>query len=325
MKLLVKLKKNVPLLNILIPEIAFFEVFPEELDTDDDEIPVAVSREFVNTLYFNGVEELDLKKDEIPAFHVFVVNENSHVIIPQSNLKSGGVKTFEFISPNFDGRRVNSDNSILKSTTADPNKIGSKAIQAYQYFYKNDGSINQKAFQRDYIYYGITPTNRSGSYNHSIDEYISYIEVDPKLYTKIADDKRGNEGDPYASDYTREKSRLTDAEELYKIMWTKGSFDFRFDIIKSNSTTTITKHVTVRPHEIWNIATLVYKRRNSTWFRRSKWTHQLDLSKMTAKKVFLKDINQEVSMGKWNIQEESFKRIIKVFEADRERLIHMKR
>lgn len=77
-----RIEKNVPLLNILIPEITFFEVLPEDMDTDDDEIPVAVSRESVNTLYFNGAEELDLKKDEIPGFHVFVVNENSHVIIP---------------------------------------------------------------------------------------------------------------------------------------------------------------------------------------------------------------------------------------------------
>jgi hypothetical protein len=313
-----EIEKNVPLVNILIPEIAFFDVYPEELDIDDDEIPVAVSRELVNTLYFNGAEELDLKKNEIPGFHVFVVNENSHVVIPQNNLKSGGVKAVEFLSPNFDGRRVDSDNSVLKSRTSDYNTIGSKAIQAYQYFYKNDGSINQKAFQRDYIYYGITPTSRSGSYNHSIDEYISYIEVDPKLYTKIADDQRGDQGDPYASNYTREKAPLTNAEQLYNIMWTKGSFDFRFDVIKSNSTTTITKHVTLRPHEIWNIATKVHQSRHSTWFRRSKWTHQLDLSNMTAKKVFLKDINQEVSMGKWNIQEESLKRTIKVFEADRD-------
>lgn len=167
------------------------------------------------------------------------------LLSPQSNLKSGGVKTIEFKSPNFDGRRVSFDNSTLKSTTSDSDIIGSKAIQAYQYFYSNDGSINQKAFQRDYIYYSITPTERSGSYNHSIDEYISYLEVDPKLYTKIADDRNIDDGDPYASDYTRKKSPLTDAEKLYSLMWTKGSFEFRFDIIKSYSSTPIVKFITV--------------------------------------------------------------------------------
>lgn len=313
-----QVERNVPLLNILIPELHFFDVFPEELDVDDDEIPVAVPIETKTILYFNGEEELSLDNREIPGFHVFVVNENRQVIIPQNNLKSGAAKTIEFKSPNFDGSKVISNNSILKSTTASEEVLGSKAIKSWQYFYANDGSVNQKAFQRDYIYYGITPNQRSGSFNHSIDEYISYIEVDPVLYYEIADDKRGNDGDPYVENPTvsQEKNPMT-ADEIYKKMWTQGAFNFRFEIIKSNSSTPIRKHVTIKPKDLWDFD-ITYTRRHSTWFRRSKHTYTIDLSKMKPTKVFLRNLEnpQEVAMGKWNIQEESLKRHIMVYEED---------
>lgn len=79
-KIIREIETNVSLLNILVPKIALFKVEPENLNTEDNEIPVAISRDSETSLYLNGKKELSLQKGEVPSFHVFVVNENSRVV-----------------------------------------------------------------------------------------------------------------------------------------------------------------------------------------------------------------------------------------------------
>lgn len=81
-----------------------------------------------------------------------------------------------FISPNYDRKRLRSHSSRTAG------QVGSKAIEAYKFFYKDDGSKEARAFQRDYIYYGLTPTNSNGHFNRSVIEYISFIEINPRAY-----------------------------------------------------------------------------------------------------------------------------------------------
>ena len=45
-----EIEANVPLLNILVAKVAMFNVKPEELNLEDKEIPVAVSRKSVTSL-----------------------------------------------------------------------------------------------------------------------------------------------------------------------------------------------------------------------------------------------------------------------------------
>jgi hypothetical protein len=309
-----KIEKNVPLLNILIPEIHFFGVFPEELDTDDDETPVAVIRELVNTLYFNGDAELDLEKDIIPDFHVFVINQNKHVTIPQNSLKSGGVKSVEFKSPNFDGSKVNSYNYNLKSSTDRVDVLGERAIQSWNHFYANDGSVNQKAFQRDYIYYGLTPNNRTGSFNHSINEYISYFEVCPSTYQRFVDstDPDHRNGDGWRTETRPE----TDLNVIYDRIWGQNYFVFRFDIVKSTSSSKISRYVSIKPKDLWNFTYRTWQARKASWRKRAHYAHAVDVSSMTAKQVYLKDLGKEGVMGSWNLSNEAFTRTIHLYEED---------
>lgn len=62
------IEKNVPLLNILVPKIALFDIDPANMDCTDPEIPVAVSKEKTTSLYLNGECAADLEKGEIPDF-----------------------------------------------------------------------------------------------------------------------------------------------------------------------------------------------------------------------------------------------------------------
>ncbi len=309
-----EIERNVPLLNILLPKIKFFNVLPEELNVEDNEIPIAIAGKEKNILFLDGKKELSLNKGEVPSFHVFVVNENSRVIVPNSRVKSGG--TFRFKSPNYDGERYKQRKRVKSSVIADITTIGRKAFDAYKYFYKDDGSINQKAFQRDYIYYGITPEKRKGSLNHSVSEYISYIKLGNNMYTKISDqDEKGlKKNDPkiITSETSKKKRELTH-EELMDRLWTKGAFDFRFEIMSGKGDHPQIVFVPLRPDEIWDFNLHVH-RRHSTSFRRSKYIYTIDPSKFTPKKVYLGD--DEVFIGKWNLEQDGLYRYIKIYEED---------
>jgi len=194
-----EIEQNVPLLNILLANIPMLGVKPEEMDTTEEEIPVAVARESATSLYLNGTNEGDLEKGEVPGFHLFVVNENKRVTpIRASMQKMASTQenmgraipgtSFAFKDPNYDGTKVEVQPLLWRPAE----NVDEKAAVAYHHFHRDDGSLYQRAYQRDHIYYGITPQNRVGSLNRSVKEYISFIEVNPSVYFKIAD----QEGDP---------------------------------------------------------------------------------------------------------------------------------
>lgn len=306
------------MLNIFVSKIAFFDIHPENLNTKDNEIPVVVSKRDETLLFFNGKEELSLEKGEIPNFHVFVVNENSRVVIPENtdqSLKSCSTKAFDFKSPNYDGSLINNEQPNLKSATADFLVVGQKAIDAFKHFSKDDGSINQRAFQRDYVYYGITPQNQTGNLNKSVSEYISYIEINPNAYFKIADQRNTNfnNNDPYVrSSSTTQKKRTLSEAELLDRLWTKGAYDLRFEIMTSTEAQAHIIYIPLKPDQIWDF-NIDHSRRHSTWFRSSKNTYKIDPNKFTAKKVIL---DKMVPLGKWNISEEALFRHVKIYEED---------
>lgn len=315
-----KIEANVPLLNILIPEIALFDVLPEKMDVEDREIPVVVPQKSENQFFLNGESVLKIKKGEVPDFHVIVVNENSRVVatdIKMNSLKSGGAKSVTFKSPNYDGTKLTESPPMLKSSTISSSSIvGAKAIEAFRYFNRDDGSIFQKGLQRDYVYYGITPENQTGNLNRSISEYISFIEVNPNGYFIFADQNIDQilNNDPIISSWeTSQKKRPLTPDELIDRMWTKGAYNFKFEIITSTSDKPFTVYIPLKPSEIWNF-NIERSYRHSTWFRRSKNTYRIDPNKFTSKPVFL---NAEmISLPKWNIADEAITRIVNISEED---------
>lgn len=319
-EILEEIETNVPLLNILIPEIIFFDVKPENLNIEDNEIPVVVSKDSETSLFLNGKKELSLKKGEIPDFHVFVVNENSRVVVPENekqSVKSAKVKSFAFKSPNYDGRLKNQEQSTTKSIAVFAGLVGAKAIAAFGYFNKDDGSIYQKAFQRDYIYYGITPKKQSGSLNRSVSEYISYVKINPNAYFIIADQKESDistAADPYIKKpIATQRKRTLSEDELLDRMWTKGAYDFRFEIITSTDQNPQIIYLPLKPNEIWNF-NIKHTQKHATHFRHSKNTYRIDPDNFTSKTVYLGA--SEISFGKWNLSEESLYRYVNIVEED---------
>lgn len=316
------IEMKLPLVNILLPKIGMFNINPEEYDTDDNETPVAVSKENVTSLYMNGECVENLEKGQVPAFHVFVVNENDRVVV--NAFTRSGEPTYSFKSPNFDGTKNNSrvltrsaSNSVTRAVDAADTLVGDKAIQAFNYFYKDDASVNSMALQRDYIYYGITPTKTQGALNHSVSEYISFIKIAPNAYFKIYDqrDKGLTNNDPYIKRYQVSKKGTYTEDELIDKMWTKGAYEFKIEVQTSLNEEPYVLMIPLRPDEIWNfnIKTSI---RHKTMLRHTKYTYTIDPDKFTAKTVNLVGTDYNCSLGKWDIANEALYRYITIYEED---------
>lgn len=300
-------EKNVPQLNILFSNISIFGINAENYDCNDPELPVAVSNEKETSLYFNGDCTNHLQKGEVPSFHVLVVNENERVIVNNQTRNGGSVYTF--ISPNFDNTQV------TRTGVTPANHVGQKAIDAYSYFNKNDNSVYSRAFQRDYIYYRMTPTTQKGALDYNSREYITYIEVDPKKYFNIADDTETTaNGDPYIKNpfATKEKNDFTQ-QELIDALWTQGAYEFKIEVIKSTGSEPEILQVSLRPEDIWNF-NLERNYRHSTMFRHSKYTYYINASKFTAKRYYFNP--DLLSLGKWDLSQEAITRRVHFEETD---------
>lgn len=307
------INENLPLLNILFPEIKMFDINAETYDCSDNELPVSVCSEGKNLLIYAGEVTDTIPTNEVPAFNVLVVNENNRVIANKEVMTRGANYNYSFVSPSFDGSQINSS---TRSTVVDNNYVGNKAISAYQYFYKDDASTNSMALQRDYIYYGLTPTNQSGALNYNVNEYISFIEVNPTTYFNIADQTETGSisDDPYikANSVSRKKRDFTESE-LIDALWTKGAYNFRFEILRSTNESPQILYIPVKPSDIWNF-NLDRTYRHSTAFRHSKYTYKIDPNKFTSKRFYLSP--GDISLGKWNLAEESVYRYVTIIEED---------
>lgn len=311
------IEENLPLLNCLVADLPMTNVSPKDLDVKDAELPVALDNENGGTdLYLNGELVQHLASNEVPGFNVIVVNENRRVDVAPTS-RADGERTYSFKYANFDN--TNQAKSRAASNfdhSVKPDYLYKKAIAAYEAgFNKDDGSDNQMAYQRDYIYYGMTPTIHQGNLNRSITEYLSYMMVDKSVYRKIADQNIGqlNDDPMIRETSTNEKGHELTDDELYDRLWKRGEYTFIFEIASSKSSRVSRYPISISPRDLWNF-NLIVDYRHKTMFRHSKYTYTIDPDRFTSKKYYFNP--SDVTFGKWNIAEEGLIRYISIFEED---------
>lgn len=309
---------NVPLLNIYLTRTAFLGVYPEELDVDDNEIPVAVAGADSTMMFLAGASAPSLPSGVVPGFHVFVVGENSRVVVAGAQMSESANKSvslgsaFSFKSASFDGAR----RSRLKSVGTIASVLGKRAVEAYSHFNGKGGEKTQTAFQRDYIYYGITPDKTSGSLVKSVSEYLCYIKVPIAAYFTISDEKESDAsvfGDPYIkqNSWTHYGAKPSESEVI-NALWQRGAYNFKVEVITSKESSASVAYIPLTPDQLWNFNIKSYYR-HSTWFRHSKYVYSIEPNDFYAKDIFL---DEPIDLGKWNIAEESVYRYIKMSEED---------
>lgn len=309
-----QIERGIPLLNILFPNLPMFDLSPEDYDSKDDELPVAAPRQDCNELYYKGQCTDRLEKGQIPAFYTLVVNENSRVIV-HSDTRSGN-PSFSFKSPYYDASRSNAP--LTRIATVPTSIIGAKAATAYMYFNSDDAGIYSKALQRDYIYYGITPTSHTGTLNQNINEYLSFIEVDPLAYFMITDDydeaNYNPRNDPYikANTVSRKRTDYTE-QELIDEFWTSGAYNFRIEVQSSLSSTPLVLQIPLKPEQLWDF-NLTRTYQHETWFTPKKYTYTINPLDFTSKRHDL--FSERIALGKWDIKNESLYRYVSILEED---------
>lgn len=225
------IKKTIPTLTLFVPSLPD-NIFSAELWNIDSEIPqVAIRSTKTNDVPMIDAsgEEWILESQYIPLFPVVVVKENERIVWNPNATKTlkssvGKSTSFAFIHEDYNNTDTNK-NQNTKSIVIDGYTIPTDLEKVYQ---SHDVYNNYSGWQRDYIYYNLTPTQTKGVFNYDYVEHIVGFQLlgDPitgdaqGVIRKIADQT----GDPQLK--PDRKGDLTG--------WTDGQFEFHVKIYVGN-------------------------------------------------------------------------------------------
>ena len=295
------LLSQIPALTILVPELPNESFSAELWDTENDIPAVAIpgTSGSVPFIRADGSEDVVPKK-HIPGFPMLVIKDNERVIASKSNSRnsSRSIRAFNQsetrdvynngeIRLSFWDKAF--DNSVKKrvprafsksSSQSELSETYSTLRDAYDICKKASGNI----WHRDYIYYDISPSNPSGSFNGKWEEHITSFSMkgDPTTaFNKIID----QDGDPksFSGDY-----------------WTESAFDFKV-IARINSKESGQEYTTTfsrRPIDLFEI------------------TYQESDDYYVFSIISLKTISLHLPLFKWNLENYSKEVKITIEEVD---------
>lgn len=295
-KILKHLENDNPTLTILVPELPENSFNAEKWNTATD-----IPRVAIRLMTSNDVPIIDLDGSErvlewrfTPAFPVLVIKDNERVISEKDrdfnnnskrSFHSENGKKYKFTFDDFDAKR-DKNKRFVNSDLLD-----SKLISAYNTYLNTDG------WQRDEIYYDITPNQTRGAFNYDFKEKIRSFTLvgDPiTAYNKIADQT----DDPHINVVTSGSH------------WTGGNFDFKVISIinaKNGVGAEYTTGFGVSPNALFN---LTYER-----IINDPWCSCWDVYALT--NVELKGmLLDNVELINWNLNEYATTIKISIEEVD---------
>ncbi|MNH07084.1 hypothetical protein D3C79_664670 [compost metagenome] len=246
-------------------------------------------------------EEYILEAKYAPSFPVVVIKENEVVKVSSGETNStkasvsngnkeknsdkhllkSSLYTFEFLDEAFNGLNDNNQKSSskLRASTINASAIDSKIKTAYDTYKNTDG------WQRDYIYYDITPGQPKGKFNYDYQEHItSFMMNDANSLGIIADQT----GDP-VNNPTYFGPRWSSGPYS---QWTAGSFRFKVNVLvnaKNSVGASFDKYITIDPSDLYDAKYRVYNSRfQDIWL----------LESITPKKVSL-----NIPLFNWDLDE----------------------
>lgn len=313
------------LLNILIPDLTLFWDFnAEKWDTNNQEIVVMCRDDESDTMYENGENIGQAEKGDIPGFPCLVIKNNERLRVKSAYTRSGEA-TYEFTSDEFDGSKRTQtrhyDTDINLEPTEDAtlgvskDEFKAKIIEAWEEF-----KDIPAAYQRDYIYYGITKANKPGTLNRNIREELYRFRIQKDVFSTIADQKGK---DPKLTNLSQEKRYLSNDEILKKI-WTDGKFEFEFKsyIASDDNTKEAMEHMmkfTIEPKEAFSIEKVHLRHKNSTAFRHSKNFYSVNVNNLRSRWIYPKKhsgSDNSVFLLPWDLYSKSLVIHLFVYEHD---------
>ena len=288
---LVQIEQSLPLLNILVPDLSLFWDFnAEKWNVDDKEVSVICRDDKDNTLYENGENIGKMTTGDIPDFPCLVVKNNERMKVSSVKTRSGEA-TYEFLSDAFDGskrklqtRHYEEDINLQPTEDLEAYVNGIEIMSSVKDAWNEFKNV-PNAYQRDYIYYGITKENKPGTLNRYIREKLYRFRIAANAYSAINDPTQ----DPTLQDTQKNKGYLTNEEIIQKI-WTDGNFEFHFKSYISGEDSKEAMEAkltfTINPRDAFSLEKIHLKHKNSTAFRQSKNFYTVDAKNLRSKWIY---------------------------------------
>ena len=288
---LIQIEQSLPLLNILVPDLSLFWDFnAEKWNVDDKEVSVICRDDKDNTLYEDGENIGKMTTGDIPDFPCLVVKNNERMKVSSVNTRSGEA-TYEFLSDAFDGskrkpqtRHYEEDINLQPTEDLEAYVNGSEIMESVKNAWNEFKNV-PNAYQRDYIYYGITKENKPGTLNRYIREKLYRFRIAANAYSAINDPTQ----DPTLQNTQKNKGYLTNEEIIQKI-WTDGNFEFHFKSYISGEDSKEAMEAkltfTINPRDAFSLEKIHLKHKNSTAFRQSKNFYTVDAKNLRSKWIY---------------------------------------
>lgn len=301
-----ELDRLYPTLTIFVPTLPMNSFSAEKWNTQTEIPEVAYT---LNTtpnipIVNEKGEEYILEARYTPSFPVVVIKENevvkvnsgktslsrasasnkNNAIGTEKQLLKSSLYTFEFLDEAFNGlnNKNQKSSSKLRASTINASAIDSKIKIAYDTYKNTDG------WQRDYIYYDITPGQPKGKFNYDYQEHITSFRMNDANSLGIISDQAG---DP--ANVPTYYEPTWSADYLPRTPWTEGVFRFKVNVLvnaKNSVGASFDKYFTVNPSDLFDAKYID----DGTRRQRGKWI----LKSITPKQVPL-----NIPLFNWDLGE----------------------
>ncbi len=301
-----ELDRLYPTLTIFVPTLPMNSFSAEKWNTQTEIPEVAYT---LNTtpnipIVNEKGEEYILEARYTPSFPVVVIKENevvkvnsgktslsrasasnkNNAIGTEKQLLKSSLYTFEFLDEAFNGlnNKNQKSSSKLRASTINASAIDSKIKIAYDTYKNTDG------WQRDYIYYDITPGQPKGKFNYDYQEHITSFTMNDANSLGIISDQ---DGDPMNNPkYFDSQWR---GDNIKRSPWTSGVFRFKINILvnaKNSVGASFDKYLNINAADLYfaNYTESTHPRGRGIWI----------LESITPKKVPL-----NIPLFNWDLSE----------------------
>lgn len=258
---LLEYEQQFPLLTIYIPELPNFSAETWNVSSEVPGVSTGVlDADRLVTYYLKDGSQEQKPVDLVPGFPLLVIKNNERVILseqagkmklPYVNQLSANGNSYVFLSESFNGLPKNEKANNQKAgggftpnSTCNNCSLDSKVSTAFDLW--EQYGINN-IWQRDYIYYSISPTSPNGQLDTRYQETITSLKFKTgrEAHQKISDQAE----DPYAGwDPNSPSSTVPTAG------WTEGGFEFKVTVLINNTQgigTVVTKLFPVNPTRLF--------------------------------------------------------------------------
>ncbi|PST81617.1 hypothetical protein C7T94_18540 [Pedobacter yulinensis] len=293
-RLLDELTTNHPLLTIYVPSLPEFDAGSwnaaaqiPKIAIDDPAYPHIRLTDHTGVLF-------DIPASFYPAFPVLVVKNNERVRLKKKDNEiavSGHQVNGElmFIDEAFDG--LHSPTVPQTAVTRNVSETDPVNIEAFH-------SGNE--WQRDFVYYGITPANPTGKFKNNFSEFITSFRFlnggDVNNFGDLGLIADQTDGAPHRLD-----PMVPAVRNRTRPVWTEGNFEFRITIVNNSKNglgSQTTKILSVAPQKLFDVRYKTLIRGVNEEDNPRFWGSEI----MVIRSITPLEFNPDIEIGPWDLQ-----------------------